>query len=564
MNFIKKFFYKLFFYNSNKINSEINFDEYLNESLFTNKINNINYNNEFINAVLNNDHDYLMKLIYLIDKENINIYYYDENQTSLLMILAQNKNYRILENLLNFYDINKIFEVDKLGNNILFYIIKNVSLNNNKKNELYYMLDLFFTQILLNIKELDYQKYYEYLNHKNNEGLNIIYFIVKYNLKPEFYLNLIENFELYIDFQIVDDSYVSILNNLLEYNCLDISKKIIYQKKGVINKSLDGLENLKILLKRYNFTNSDFLINYIKNYKFTIDDLFDKSNENSLKINDFLNKDYEKLINYFINMENSKKYFNLEFMMPIYYFSTYNINSFIEKNNLDVLYKSFLNHNPLNILTFSILYFSKKTSFKILDLYYKNAKSSFLEKYNYLIYSTIFYCILTKNEELALKYIEYIQKQKKSKYLLFFGYKDVANNNLLILSCKNNMEQLAIKILNLSPDLIYEKFEKIIYEKNIEESKKNKKTNNKIIKKDYYDTLKICCEKNLVEVVILIIEKYNYNYFIKNSNNIIKYVNYMAKKNIDITKPFLSSKIYKNINIPNELNILMFEYIYVL
>ncbi len=566
-----KFIKKIFTTNNNQLENNYNCLNINSE----NKIQNIDYNQEFKYAVYENNSNYINSLLYLIDRENINIYEKDETETTYLMVLCKNKNYKLVEKFFHLYNKDKLFENNIFGYNAFMYLVFD-NINIKKKEELYFIMNIFLYDLLVVHLDEYSENIKNMINQKNGEGLNIIYYIVKNNLDPHKYINLfIDYFQEDLDFDINDEYDNTILNLLLELELFDIAERIIDMKKGVIEKSNDGLKNIKLLLKNLQKKNNNNIKKYLLNYDYHIDELFDKTNKNKLEIKKtFINN--EDLLIYFLDKKGIDKIINIENFDIRYNINRSELIYIMKKYNIYNEYESLIVNESLNLFTYSLLFYSKKTTYRLWKLIYKNANIDLISKYNYLIYQNLLFCILTKNENIALNYLKYIENQNNQnnnlKMYLQSKYKNEVT--LLLLSCKHNMEELSKKIINLSPYVIFEIYTKSVKIQNIENIKgKRKNTKEEVVKKYNYDILDICCKNNLVEVVELIIKYYfllknddyllkNNNYLLKNLRSIFKKINKLTKKNEEKILSLIHKYIADFLNLPNDLMILMFEYLY--
>lgn len=566
-----KFIKKIFTTNNNQLENNYNCLNINSE----NKIQNIDYNQEFKYAVYENNSNYINSLLYLIDRENINIYEKDETETTYLMVLCKNKNYKLVEQFFHLYNKDKLFENNILGYNAFMYLVFD-NINIKKKEELYFIMNIFLYDLLVVHLDEYSENIKNMINQKNGEGLNIIYYIVKNNLDPHKYINLfIDYFQEDLDFDINDEYDNTILNLLLELELFDIAERIIDMKKGVIEKSNDGLKNIKLLLKNLQKKNNNNIKKYLLNYDYHIDELFDKTNKNKLEIKKtFINN--EDLLIYFLDKKGIDKIINIENFDIRYNINRSELIYIMKKYNIYNEYESLIVNESLNLFTYSLLFYSKKTTYRLWKLIYKNANIDLISKYNYLIYQNLLFCILTKNENIALNYLKYIENQNNQnnnlKMYLQSKYKNEVT--LLLLSCKHNMEELSKKIINLSPYVIFEIYTKSVKIQNIENIKgKRKNTKEEVVKKYNYDILDICCKNNLVEVVELIIKYYfllknddyllkNNNYLLKNLRSIFKKINKLTKKNEEKILYLIQKYIADFLHLPNDLMILMFEYLY--
>ncbi len=566
-----KFIKKIFTTNNNQLENNYNCLNINSE----NKIQNIDYNQEFKYAIYENNSNYINSLLYLIDRENINIYEKDETETTYLMVLCKNKNYKLVEKFFHLYNKDKLFENNIFGYNAFMYLVFD-NINIKKKEELYFIMNIFLYDLLVVHLDEYSENIKNMINQKNGEGLNIIYYIVKNNLDPHKYINLfIDYFQEDLDFDINDEYDNTILNLLLELELFDIAERIIDMKKGVIEKSNDGLKNIKLLLKNLQKKNNNNIKKYLLNYDYHIDELFDKTNKNKLDIKKtFINN--EDLLIYFLDKKGIDKIINIENFDIRYNINRSELIYIMKKYNIYNEYESLIVNESLNLFTYSLLFYSKKTTNQLFDLIYKNTNIDLISKYNYLIYQNLLFCILTKNENIALNYLKYIENQNNQnnnlKMYLQSKYKNEVT--LLLLSCKHNMEELSKKIINLSPYVIFEIYTKSVKIQNIENIKgKRKNTKEEVVKKYNYDILDICCKNNLVEVVELIIKYYfllknddyllkNNNYLLKNLRSIFKKINKLTKKNEEKILSLIHKYIADFLNLPNDLMILMFEYLY--
>ncbi len=566
-----KFIKKIFTTNNNQLENNYNCLNINSE----NKIQNIDYNQEFKYAIYENNSNYINSLLYLIDRENINIYEKDETETTYLMVLCKNKNYKLVEKFFHLYNKDKLFENNIFGYNAFMYLVFD-NINIKKKEELYFIMNIFLYDLLVVHLDEYSENIKNMINQKNGEGLNIIYYIVKNNLDPHKYINLfIDYFQEDLDFDINDEYDNTILNLLLELELFDIAERIIDMKKGVIEKSNDGLKNIKLLLKNLQKKNNNNIKKYLLNYDYHIDELFDKTNKNKLDIKKtFINN--EDLLIYFLDKKGIDKIINIENFDIRYNINRSELIYIMKKYNIYNEYESLIVNESLNLFTYSLLFYSKKTTYRLWKLIYKNANIDLISKYNYLIYQNLLFCILTKNENIALNYLKYIENQNNQnnnlKMYLQSKYKNEVT--LLLLSCKHNMEELSKEIINLSPYSIFEVYTKSVKIQNIENIKgKRKNTKEEVVKKYNYDILDICCKNNLVEVVELIIKYYfllknddyllkNNNYLLKNLRSIVKKINKLTKKNEEKILSLIHKYIADFLNLPNDLMILMFEYLY--
>ncbi len=566
-----KFIKKIFTTNNNQLENNYNCLNINSE----NKIQNIDYNQEFKYAIYENNSNYINSLLYLIDRENINIYEKDETETTYLMVLCKNKNYKLVEKFFHLYNKDKLFENNIFGYNAFMYLVFD-NINIKKKEELYFIMNIFLYDLLVVHLDEYSENIKNMINQKNGEGLNIIYYIVKNNLDPHKYINLfIDYFQEDLDFDINDEYDNTILNLLLELELFDIAERIIDMKKGVIEKSNDGLKNIKLLLKNLQKKNNNNIKKYLLNYDYHIDELFDKTNKNKLDIKKtFINN--EDLLIYFLDKKGIDKIINIENFDIRYNINRSELIYIMKKYNIYNEYESLIVNESLNLFTYSLLFYSKKTTNQLFDLIYKNTNIDLISKYNYLIYQNLLFCILTKNENIALNYLKYIENQNNQnnnlKMYLQSKYKNEVT--LLLLSCKHNMEELSKEIINLSPYSIFEVYTKSVKIQNIENIKgKRKNTKEEVVKKYNYDILDICCKNNLVEVVELIIKYYfllknddyllkNNNYLLKNLRSIVKKINKLTKKNEEKILSLIHKYIADFLHLPNDLMILMFEYLY--
>lgn len=513
------------------------------------KIENIDYNTEFMNACEQNNTEYLNKLFFLIDLENINIYQKNIYGETPFMVLCKHQNYQIIEKLFYFYKKNdKLFELSNDESYALMILIK------YKPNRL---LDLNIEMDYLRIFELlvTENKFVEYINHKDIYGLNLIYYLIKFKLEKYVY-RIFEIYEYFCDLNIIDEHNKTILNYLLLNSNFDLFERIIEQKKGVIDRHTDGIYNIILLLdSSYKDKNNHLLLKYLNIFEYTLDEYF-LHEEIQRRHGYLIQPENQVFFNLLLNTTNIENYIFLDKYKTIQLSQTI-IKNIIKEYDLDEKYlnSSFL--HKINWLQYSILFLSKELSLRVFDLFYKNISAKDILLNNYYVSQTIFFCILKKYESLAIKFIDYINIQENINYLpLILNSKDTSDNYLLNLAVQKNMELLAIKIAEIFPETLNNQTFKIneVINKN-----KKKSYESKLI---ISNVLEESCKKNLVNLVKIIIEEYDYKNFMKQKNKIFNHILEMTYSNIEIIKPYLVKKYTYKLNLPKDLNQLLFDYMY--
>ncbi len=510
---INNFNYRSIVYNFNKerfkniVNKIFNLDSF---ELYCNHrdCHGKNIYNYLLKSGFNNIDNYFYNLI---NRFGYNIDFYDKND---------------FYNKYNEIDFNYYNEINILNNLIdLGYIELVLNLLNNDFEKCFYNKNIDGLKILINlIKNIDYNKilwngmkYYEiglYLFKKFNYNLNDLFnyneFDISKNKKSKNKL-LIYNL---IQFITNDTIYNDFLLYILELK--DIEKYIHY-----INKNVDGYySTLKNnIIKKYEYLSIYKLDDY-DNYNLISKLLF--SNNDKILI---------KLLNiYFIN----NSLFNLQ-------------------------------DSAINLFILSVILNKEEITLKLFDKYIYLKNLLLFDSSNEEIENEFIKNIIieneninseNKNEFIKLKYKNFMYKINN-----VLSKKLELKDNLLYLACYNSMEDFAIKIIKLYPQTIF--FEKEV----LKNSKDEKEIKNKNAKKYKINEniFRISCKNNLINLMIEIINIMTNEEFIKYQTKIFEHINLLTRSNRFILIEKINNKIinyFSIIDLPNEILNDMKDYFY--
>ena len=482
----------------------------------------------------------------------------------------------ILENKISFFqfllikDFNNINIIKELYNITLYFFNLQSDIINKKNNEIQFndsikYLNAIFLQNILNsfsrviVSSKFIVKNYQVINPKsetpkNSESSEIINYYSFY----KYIFNFLDNYiEINENYKIEWDYIINIINELKEYNKLDIINPELLNKININFEKIIKFNN-KETIQKFEYLFKEFKTNSIEPYLTIYLNRVKNNNINESKNNEFFlqaviydNPDFsffilKELINNirFNKNEYSRKIENL--IIDIYS----NIITKIDNNN-NFIYKN------LDTRFFNLI---------INFFYYINDEDNILQAIKVFLYSKRNEEIFLNNYFLFIKNIiwllNYSFNKNKMKMLIDEIFNNIDGNNNLIIEILLQMKIKNEYEIHIKKDLDQKKISKIPILRLKNEDEDEKDIFYPFVSFDYYEILnKIMNNKkyfveNKKKILYIILKNIKENSFNeKNMNNLMKFlkenIKYYSFDNENLKKNeefFLFNKILKFIN----------------